>query len=758
MADEDNFTTQVTSDTSPVAQSPVVSELVTSSQTIGDGDKVQAKQDTDTSVNVQSVEGSELVTSTPNLIESAIDAREPSVGHSIETSESTPTAMSAPFRVRIDDTDYGIVDYDEDVDDILLLSATPHADTSPVQAQVAQERSHATIVVGNWNDYDITGFKILRASEDVANRVRSVINHFFYPNNFPKLGLFWTDLFSNNVFPKKIVDVESGLCSLYYENSTRATVPLFDWVRGRSDVKFAGFNLTDDAVRDTLSFETFVLQSIMPSLGFNPDLVAFSISGMSILLQPPLGGISQAIHTDDYPECPLGEWISLLFPCHQQRSTVFLSKDLSTPFGKATGVKPFFNIGDLAAWSKIRHFGSGAEAVDASMFLRSGLFVFVHVTPLPARVPHGMAPVTGDVSEGNRDESGEEVIQYGPDVIHWTGGLVPIIRVCVSCLHGVNYDYEAQRPSDESEEMKHDRFATCLLFCTECVHKQPVPGSEARVQSLLCQWCRGMDAFYPLATFPDLDPTKSSECVVTYLYQSVLDVQLCTHGKKHFQRLPNEDALFVLFSHQEIAKSCQFWLDFLKTYDFTTVYAPTEFSHTSPQWSVFWEIFMSNSSCARARMLCWIGAMIAGIGPVLSKKGKKVYHGGYPVFFHSDLWNRESGLNAFSKMIAACDDGVRLVFHQARLLKLTRRVLSHVEQTYWEYSMRCQCQVPRNAQRVDDNVADHREVTFCTGPTLRRNVQQTLQHVNESEKAVAEGFVLRCRQLFWNVRASDGGT
>ena len=251
----------------------VVSELVTSSQSIGDGDKVQAKQDTDTSVNVQSVEGSELVTSTPNLIESAIDAREPSVGHSIETSESTPTAMSAPFRVRIDDTDYGIVDYDEDVDDILLLSATPHADTSPVQAQVAQERSHATIVVGNWNDYDITGFKILRASEDVANRVRSVINHFFYPNNFPKLGLFWTDLFSNNVFPKKIVDVESGLCSLYYENSTRATVPLFDWVRGRSDVKFAGFNLTDDAVRDTLSFETFVLQSIMPSLGFNPDLV-----------------------------------------------------------------------------------------------------------------------------------------------------------------------------------------------------------------------------------------------------------------------------------------------------------------------------------------------------------------------------------------------------------------------------------------------------------------------------------------------------
>ena len=132
---------------------------------------------------------------------------------------------------------------------------------------------------------------------------------------------------------------------------------------------------------------------------------------MSILLQPPLGGISQAIHTDDYPECPLGEWISLLFPCHQQRSTVFLSKDLSTPFGKATGVKPFFNIGDLAAWSKIRHFGSGAEAVDASMYLRSGLFVFVHVTPLPARVPHGMAPVTGDVSEGNRDESGEEVIQ-----------------------------------------------------------------------------------------------------------------------------------------------------------------------------------------------------------------------------------------------------------------------------------------------------------------------------------------------------------
>ena len=738
-------------DITPVALHPVMSELVTSTQIVGDGVNMNA-------VNVPSPLQSEPVTGPPNFGDSSKAAIEPLAKTSEITSDALPIALSVPFRVRVDDTDYSIVDYDEDVGEELGLgTATPNPETPVPLPQNEQDDTHATLVVRDWNDYAISGLKILRAYEDLADRVRSVISHFFYPNNYPKPGLYWTDLFSSNVFPAKIIDVESGQTILNYENSTRATVALFDWIRRRTETKFEGFNPTENAVRDTLSFEAFVLGSILPSLGFNSSLVSFHISGMSILLQPPAGGISQAIHTDDYGECPPGEWISLLFPCHQQRSTVFLSNDLTNAFGKATGVKPFLNIGDLVAWSKIRHFGSGAEAVDVSMFLRSALFVFVQVKPLPDLIPQRMPPVTGDVLEGNRDESGQEVIQYGPDVIHWTGGLVPIIRVCVSCLYGVNYDYEAQRPSDVPVEAKHDRFATNLLFCTECVQKHEVCGCEARVQSLICQWCKDMDAFYPVAKLPDLDATNASDCVVNWIYQSILNVELCTHGKSYYQPLPSQDALFVLFSHEEIATSCKFWLDFFKTYNFTTVYAPTEFSHTSPQWSVFWELFMSNSTCTRARMLCWIGAMIAGIGPVLSKKGKKVYHGGYPVFFHSELWNRESGVNAFAKMMSACEEGSRLVFHEAHLLKLTRRVLSHVEQTYWEYSMRCQCNGSHKQEVLDDGEVNHRSITFCSGPTLRSNVPQTAQHVSKSDTDMAESFMFRCRQLWMNGRTTNNG-
>ena len=739
-------------DVTPLPLSPSMSNLVTRSQIIRDSVNVNA-------VNALSPLPSELVTGPLNFGDSSMAAIEPHAKTSEVASDASPIALSVPFRLRVDDTDYSIVDYDEDVvDECGLGSVTPNPETPVPLPQCLQDHTHATLVVRDWNDYGISGLKIVRACEDLARHVQNVISHFFYPNNIPKPGLYWTDLFSSNVFPTKIFEVESGETIFKYENSTRATVPLFDWIRGRTETNFEGFNMTENAVHDTLSFENFVLGSIMPSLGFNSDLVSFHISGMSILIQPPIGGISQAIHTDDYPECPPGEWISIIFPCHEQRSTVFLSNDKNNAFGKATGVKPFLNIGDLAAWSKVRHFGSGAEDVDVSLYLRCAIFVFVRVKPLHDLIPKGMPPVAGEFSEGNRDEKGEEIIQYGPDVIHWTGGLVPIIRVCVSCLYGVNYDYEAQRPSDVPEEAKEDPFSTNLLFCTECVQKHQVRGCEARVQSLICQWCKDMNAFYPVAKYPDLDDSNSSGCVIDCIYQGVLDAQLCTHGKSHYQRLPEQDALFVLFSHQEIAKSCQFWLDFFKTYKFTTVYAPTELSHTLPHWSVFWEVFMSNSSCTRARMLCMIGAMVAGIGPVLSKKGKKVYHGGYPVFFQSELWNRECGVNAFAKMISACEDGTRLVFNEAHLLKLTRRVLSRVEQTYWEYSMRCQCNVTHVQEvDVDDGEVNHRIITFCSGPRLRPNVPQSPTHVSQSDTDMSESFMLRCTQLWMNGRTINGG-
>ena len=641
----------------PIAQSPIMSEPVTGTRNVGES-VVNVLQPTappllfsQTTPIAQSPELSEPVTGMFNLGESVVDVPQP-IESPFQMSPTSPIVKSSalnepvtglcnngesgvddenievPFKVRIDDVDTSIVDYDDsDLE-------TP---TVPLANSTSRDNcfDHAERIVRAWNDYEIPGLKIMRGTANLPEALGNVTRHFFYENNKPKPGLYWTDLFSNKVFANIHRNDNTGEIISYYENSTRATVPLFDWVRGRTtgDPKFANHVLSDEALSDIQVLQQFVLSNIMPQLGFNSSLVRFEISGMSILLQPPVGGISQVMHTDDYPESVPGEWISLLFPCHQQRGTVFLRKLLSDAFGTALGVKPFFNIGDVAAWCTVKHFGSGAEAVEPHMLLRSALFVFVHVTPLSQRISETIVPVTGAIEEGNRDENDQEIIHYGPDEIHWTGGLVPIIRVCVCCLNGVNCDYEAQLPSQQQCLGPHP---TTLLFCTQCAESQCVPDNQARVRALVCKWCKDNDSFSAVGTCPDMDTSTDPYCVVSCLYESVINANLCTHGKKSFLPLPIADLVFVLFSHDEIASSCQFWMDFYMTYHFTEVYCPIEFSQDPRYWPVFWEIFMTNSLCTRARMLCWIGAIIAGIGPVMSKKDK-LYHGGYPVFYHSKV-------------------------------------------------------------------------------------------------------------------------
>ena len=656
--------------------------------------------------------------------------------------------LSVPFTVRIDDTDTSIVDYEVHDD-------TDTNDSSSPTTQPLIQHSHADRVVSDWNDYEISGLKIVRGAVNVAVQISNVIDHFFDNNNNPKSLFFWTDHFSNDVNQTKIMDYRTQVLSAQFEKSTRARLPLFEWVHGRDAPKFSPFPLSEVAVRDTHAFEDYIVTTIMPSLGFNSQLVCFEVTYMSVLLQPPIGGISQVIHTDDYPESERGEWISLLFPCHQQRSTVFLRKLLSNAFGKCDGVKPFFDIGDFAAWSKVSYFGSTAESVDPRKVLGLNLLVYVHVKPLCNHISQEISPVTGGDFQKNCDKTGFQVVNYGPDVIHWTGGLVPMIRVCACCLNGVNYDCEAQLPSGEPNE---NRMLTSLLFCTECAAEHQFSGPDARVHVLICEWCKNIEAFNPVTTYPDLESTIWSKCVVSVLFQRVLQTKLCTHGNTFFQRLPANDVLFVLFSRDEIAASCTFWSKFFDQYHFTKVYAPTEFAHTSPplQWSVFWELFLENTTCARARMLCWIGAMITGIGPVISKKEKKLFHGGYPVFFHSELCDRESATNAFTNMMTSCDDGARLVFHEARFLKLTRRVLSHVMQTYWEYSLRCECKAPGLIETFTSD-SRHRVIHACKGPTLRTDVPQIGQFNSESEKELVDRFVVRCRNVWHKARAESGG-
>ena len=727
--------------TESIAQTPLLNEPVTGPLNIG------------ASVVADVAVLHKPVTDLCNTAQSVVDMREPSAAPidlstgtvSVVLPEVVPEAFSVPFKVRVDDTDTDIVDFETFSDS--------EGSTLPTSDSIRQEQvnGHAEGIVRAWNDYEITGLKIMRGTANLADALSNVTRHFFYNNNKPKPGLFWTDLFSNNVIPTVHRNDETGESVSYYENSTRATVPLFDWVRGRSlgDPKFANHSLSDEAVRDIRLFEEFVVNSIMPQLGFDQSVVQFNISGMSILLQPPVGGISQVMHTDDYPESVPGEWISLLFPCHQQRGTVFLRKLLSNAFGSAVGVKPFFNIGDVAAWSTVKHFGSGAEAVDPHMLLRSAVFVFVHVTPVSERLPERILPVTGGELEGNRDENGQEVIQYGPDEIHWTGGLVPIIRVCVCCLNGVNCDYETQFPS---QQQCPGQQSTSLMFCTQCAALQSVHDGQARVRALICQWCKDNDTFFPVGAYPDMDTSTDPFCVISWLYESVMNAKLCTHGKVSYQPLPIQDLLFVLFSHDEIASSCQFWVDFFTTYHFTEVYAPIELSQDARHWNVFWELFLSNSTCTRARILCWIGAIIGGIGPVFSKKDK-LYHGGYPVFYPSKVCHRDAASNAYVNVLSSCDNGIRLLFQEARLLKLTRRIMSYVKQTYWEYSMRCQCHVSASScTDMQGTEGNHRVIKLCSGPILRRTVTQASREVEPSEKDLVDRFELKCRELWTNSR------
>ena len=157
-------------------------------------------------------------------------------------------------------------------------------------------------------------------------------------------------------------------------------MPLFDWLKSGGTGRFLNHPVSENLVRCTASFREAITDHVLPSLGFDPSIFNFEVTGLSILIQPPVGGVSQVIHTDDHPLTELGEWISMLFPCHPQRATVFLRNFKYNSFGSVDGVKPFLNLGDICAWSKVKHFGSGAEVVPFELENRLAMFAYVHVT------------------------------------------------------------------------------------------------------------------------------------------------------------------------------------------------------------------------------------------------------------------------------------------------------------------------------------------------------------------------------------------
>ena len=614
------------------------------------------------------------------------------------------------------------------------------------------QATYSESVVNAWSDFDVPRLKCSCAVSGLSTHVVNVVRHFFDTKSFePMPGLFWSDLFSRDVTSNEVTNPETGELFHEFHNSTRATVPLFDWSRPQPHPKFTNFPLTQDCLDDLSAFRAYLLSTIISELGFELDKAHYNIRGMSILCQTAVGGISQVIHTDDNPDSAPGEWISLLFPCHTQRATVFLRSILSNRFGKPDGVKPLVNLGDVLAWTRVEHFGSAAQCVPEDNVLRVALFVYLQVSeiqPSNENPVHSFkSPVTGDLEDNGVNSDEEQEINYGPDIIHWTSGLVPIIRTCCSCLHGVNsFDFKTSTDSSNASPSLSVP-ENGILFCTICAQTSGLSTHEAVAQALVCQWCSTMEAFTPLR-HKNFGVALGSNSVADFLYQSMLDAGLCSHGRLNYQKISVPEHLFVLFFEQEVVAACNFWLVFFAAYDFAAECAPIEIESALNKWSVFWDLFLLNTTCPRARVLCWIGAMIAGIGPVMMSK-KKLYHGGYPVFYNSSSFGKGSSLTAFVNVNRTLRRACDLEFNEAQLTKVSKRVHSYVALGYWEYSMRCTCDVSHVSSETSspNSANDHHKVLRCRGPILRRDVcQRTLS--SENDKAVVDSFVQQCRSTY----------
>jgi hypothetical protein len=270
--------------------------------------------------------------------------------------------------------------------------------------------------------------------------------------------------------------------------------------------------------------------------------------------------------------------------------------------------------------------------------------------------------------------------------------------------------------------------------------------SEARVRSIVCQWCAGLDSFDVQKRYPHFN--TGLDTVVDFLYHSVLDAKLCTHGRSCFTPLPISDYLFVIFSHDEFASGCKFWIDFFATYSFTKPTAPSDVVKDGNQWVLFWDTYIENSTCVRARMLCWVGAMIAGIGPVFTKKPSPSY-GGYPVFYNTNSFDRNSvsATNSFVSVQRSLLNATKFVFNEAHLIKATKRFHNYIQQSHWEYNLRCKCHITDENSSVSSSPSQHHRIVKCPGPRLRMQVIPRIP-TERAELVAAEEFVLKCRRLW----------
>ena len=611
-------------------------------------------------------------------------------------------------------------------------------------------------VCAQWSFAGITGLRVLHHITEVESCIQAVIRPLFELDTFaPKLPLFWSDLFSQRLSPTDENASVSWLDgvghsagkSYAYAFSSRAQVNLKQWekvssrqqVLRQSRLRSRIPIIPEEVVFGVVALESLVTQVLLPQAGFNPNEFQFEVDIISILLQTPFGGKAQVAHTDDPVTSELGQYVSLLFPCHTQASTVWIEEIHPNALGGLRGIKPRLSLGSYAMWSKVKHFGSSCQEVPHTNVLRSSVFVGVKVMSKTQKL-------TAVVSNANDfSVQSDNEIHFEPETHLWTGGLVPVVRVCCSCSHAIHPCY----PREFSQNEADGKLVSTVMYCVQCCKEKPDLEIENHV---ICQWCErnpGFERFqsYEVNSNCKFPSWTEHDTVLDFVYSGLSSG--CVHGARHFRPLPLFEHLHLVFTREEVRSACSFWAQYLRSYGVVVEHAPRDLfnstTKTKDLWSVFMDLFLSNKRCKRARRLCWFGSLIAGFGPVFQATTTKLFQfGNVPLFANNQQQLLDKSLSVYVEALSCVDRGasgdLRSNTHNDKNVKRLYRFLVN---GLYDESVRCSCSNWNESDLAQNPDLVH-QVQCCPGPVLVHGVacegpvEATPDHFQQAGKFMAQ--------------------
>ena len=610
-------------------------------------------------------------------------------------------------------------------------------------------------VCAQWSFAGITGLRVVQQNTEVETCIQSVIRPLFDLDSFaPKQPLFWSDLFSQRLSPTDehasvswLDNVGQSAGKYYaYPFSSRAQINLKQWEKVSSQQQLLRLSrqrsrvpvIPEEVVFGVVALESLVTQVLLPEAGFHVDDFDFEVDIISILLQAPFGGKSQVVHTDDPVTSELGQYVSLLFPCHTQASTVWIKEIHPNALGGSRGIKPCLSLGCYAMWSKVKHFGSSCQEVPYTNVLRGSVFVGVKVKS-KAKKSNVLVSRTNDDSVQADNE-----IHFEPETFLWTGGLVPVVRVCCSCSHAIHPCF----PREFSQNEADGKLVSTLMYCIECCKEKPELEIENHV---ICQWCErnpGSERFQ--------SHTVSSNCKFPLWteYDTVLDFVYsglssgCLHGARHFRPLPPFEHIHLVFTREEVRSACSFWAQYLRCYAVVVEQAPRDFfsctTKSQDLWSVFMDLFLSNKRCKRARRLCWFGSLIAGFGPVFQASTSKSFQfGNVPLFANNQQQLADRSLSVYVEALSCVDRGASGDLRSnPKNDKIVKRLYRFLVNGLYDESVRCSCSNWNESDLYQNPDLVH-QVQCCPGPVLVHGVacegpvEATSDHFQQASKFMA---------------------